>query len=124
MLKPESVSGFALGKGLVDNGLVMFSDSQVLLFHLFVGHSDRTNIDHKLGIEYVVTLDDPADDTDIGDIESLVLFIVIDNLLQIPFVVTVVFAIVQHKRDGYPHGGDGERFRVKYDTGIYAFGVD
>ena len=96
----------------------MLSDSQVHLLRLFIGHPDRTNIDHKLDIEDIVTFDDPPDDTDIGDIESLVFFIILDNLLQVPFVVSVVLTVVQYKRDAYPHVGDGERFGVKHDAGI------
>src|ERR1700690_4495170 len=96
MLKPEPVSGFALGKGLVDKRLVMLSDSSISSDNLFVGHPDRGDIDHKLDIEDVVTFYDPPDDTDIGNIESLVFCIIVDNLLQVPFVVTIILTVVQH----------------------------
>src|ERR1700690_419019 len=108
MLQPEPVSELASGKGLVDKRLVTLSDSQVLLFRLFVGHPDRTNIDHKLDIEGIVTLDDPPDDTDIRNIESLVLYIVLDNLLHVPLMVSVVLTVVQLKRNASSHVGDGE----------------
>ena len=57
----------------------MIGNGKVFFRHPIIRHPYWTDIDHKLGLEDIVTLNDPPDYTDIGDIGSTVFRIVVDN---------------------------------------------
>src|SRR5674476_764981 len=99
-------------------------NGHVLLCNSIISHSNRTDVHNELGIKDIPALDNPQDYTDIGNVSSTVLCVVVNDLLQIPFVISVILAVVSHKGNDYSHVGDRARFRVEHDTSICAFGVD